>query len=132
MELYIRIAGALLIFLAVVHLLFPARFKWKDELQGLSLINRQLMYVHTFFIGLILVLMGLLCLASARDIVETNLGRQVALGVAVFWLVRLYFQLFVYSPLLWKGMRFETTIHITFTLIWIYFTAIFFMVAFNL
>lgn len=127
MELHIKIAGILLVLLSILHLVFPARFKWKEELGSLSLINRQLMYVHTFFIGLVLLLMGLLCLSSAKELESTALGKQVCLGLSIFWLVRLYVQFFVYSPLLWKGKKFETGTHIAFSFLWIYFTFIFFM-----
>ena len=54
----IEIAGVLMIILSAVHLVFPRYFNWRTELSGLSLINRQVMYMHTFFIGFIVLLMG--------------------------------------------------------------------------
>jgi hypothetical protein len=42
----------LLITLALVHVVFPKYFNWRKELVEVSLLNKQLMYVHTFFIAL--------------------------------------------------------------------------------
>ena len=117
-----------MILLAFLHFLFPKRFNWKDELSGLSLINKQLMYVHTFFIALVVLLMGIFCIYSTNDILHTTLGKQLAFGLFVFWLVRLVFQFFVYSSKLWRGKRFETWVHLAFSALWVYFTAVFFLV----
>ena len=67
MELHLNIIGVILILLAVVHIFFPRYFEWKEELKALSLINRQMMIVHSFFIALIVFLMGLLCLISTFE-----------------------------------------------------------------
>jgi hypothetical protein len=129
MELQIQIIGYLLIILALVHLIFPTYFKWKTDLANLQLINRQLMYVHTFFIALMVFLMGLLCVVSSNDLIHTKLGKQIAVGFAFFWGVRCFFQFFVYSSKLWKGKVFETIIHVLFTFLWIYLTFIFYQIA---
>ena len=131
MEIHFKIIGSLLIALALVHIIFPRYFNWKIELQTLSLINRQMMTVHTFFIALIVFLMGLLCLTSAAALIETPLGKNISLGLAVFWTTRLFNQFFVYSKLLWKGKKFETIIHFLFSGFWIYFSVTFWVNFFN-
>lgn len=125
-ELHFSICGWLLVALASLHIIFPKYFNWRTELAGLSLINRQVMYVHTFFIAFVVLMMGLLCLTSARELLTTVLGRRVALGLAVFWAIRLFVQLFGYSSELWKGKRFETVVHIIFTALWVYLSVVFF------
>jgi hypothetical protein len=129
MDIHFKIIGVLLIVLALVHLSFPAYFNWTTELTKLSLINRQMMQVHTFFIALTVLLMGLLCLSASRELTTTSLGRKLSFGLGVFWLIRLLFQFFVYSPLLWKGKQCETVIHIFFSLTWMYFSFCFFLAA---
>ena len=125
MELHLKIIGILLILLALIHFVFPKRFNWKQELSSLSLINRQLMYVHSFFIAFVIFLMGLLCFTSANDLLSTNFGKRILLGLAIFWTVRLLVQFFGYSSKLWKGRTFETTVHIVFSIFWIYLVVIF-------
>ena|SRR5690606_26288762 len=131
MILHLHIIGALFVSLALIHGIFPKYFNWGNELKNLSLINRQMMTVHTFFIALTVFLMGMLCLTSARDLVETTLGHKICLGLGLFWTVRLFMQLFVYSSALWKGKTFETVVHIFFTFLWGYCAFVFLRVYFN-
>jgi hypothetical protein len=128
MELQLKIIGSLLIALSLVHIIFPRYFNWKKELSSLNLINRQMMHVHTFFIALTVFLMGVLCLTSAKEIIETALGKKIALGLCIFWVFRFFIQFFGYSSKLWKGKRFETAIHIIFSIFWAYLSIIFFMI----
>lgn len=125
MEIHFKVIGVLLILLSVVHIFFPKYFKWDLELKSLSLINRQLMTMHTFFIALAIFLMGLLCLTSSTELIETNLGNKISLGLGIFWSIRLFMQFFGYSTGLWKGKTFETIIHIIFSLFWAYLSIVF-------
>lgn len=131
MQIHLEIIGVLLIALALVHIIFPRYFNWNKELKALSLINRQMMTVHTFFIALTVLLMGILCVTSARELIETNLGNKITIGLGLFWFIRLFIQFFVYSPTLWKGKKLETFIHILFTFLWSYFSIIFIFTYFN-
>lgn len=125
MELQLKIIGILLILLAGIHIIFPKYFKWKIELNSLSLINRQLMYIHSFFIAFAVLLIGILCLTSAEELTSTTLGKKISLGLGIFWTTRLFIQFFGYSPKLWKGKTFETSVHIFFSIFWVYLTTIF-------
>ena len=111
--------------LALVHLFFPKYFRWKEELKSLSMINRQMMFVHTFFIALMVFLMGLLCLTSSTVLIQTSLGKTISLGLGIFWTLRLFVQFFGYSSQLWRGKTFETIIHVIFSGLWIYVSTIF-------
>lgn len=131
MEIHFKIIGIVLIVLAFIHAIFPKFFNWDKELASLSLINRQMMVVHTFFVAFIVFLMGLLCLSSSHELIETNLGKKIVLGFGVFWSVRLFVQFFGYSAALWKGKTFETAVHILFALLWTYLSLIFLLTYFN-
>jgi hypothetical protein len=128
MLVHLKIIGVLLIALSLVHIVFPKYFKWDKELYSLSLINRQMMTVHVFFIALTVFLMGLLCLTSSDELIATNLGKKLSLGLGIFWTIRLFIQLFGYSSKLWKGKTFETSIHIFFIFLWSYLGFIFWSV----
>lgn len=131
MEIHIKIIGVLLIFLGFIHIFFPKYFQWKKELQLLSLINRQMMYVHTFFLCLTIIFMGIICIFFTKEMMHTEFGKIISAGLGIFWLIRLFFQLFIYSSELWKGKAFETSIHIAFTLLWAYLSFIFLYVKFG-
>ncbi len=128
MELHLKIIGIILIVLASIHIIFPKYFNWGEELKRLSLINKQMMHIHTFFIALVVLLMGILCLGSSSELIETSLGKKICLGLSVFWFARLVVQFFGYSSTLWRGKKKETFIHILFAIIWVYLSAVFLIV----
>jgi len=125
METHLKVIGSLLIVLALIHVVFPKYFNWKQELSALSLANRQIMYVHSFFIAFVVLLLGVLCLTSSAELINTALGKRVSLGIGLFWGVRLLVQFFGYSSKLWKGKPFETAVHIVFAVFWTYLTSVF-------
>ena len=131
MEVHLKIIGYLLMLLALIHVVFPKYFNWKDELKDLSIMNKQMMMVHTFFIALTVFLMGSILVLESKELIETNLGRKIILGFAVFWSIRLFIQLFVYSPELWRGKKLETAIHFFFTCFWVYISAVTWNIWFN-
>lgn len=125
LENHLRFAGATLLLLSSLHLFFPKRFQWHEDLAQLSLLNRQIFYVHTFFVGLVLVLMGIPLLLHPETWLEPSAaGHWVAAGFTIFWGMRLLIQWFGYSSSLWRGKRFETVMHLAFTLFWSYLTLI--------
>ena len=131
MHIQLIITGVFLIALALVHLIFPSYFNWKKELPLLSLVNRQLMTIHTFFIALTVLLMGVLCLVATDDLMNTRLGKVITTGLAIFWTIRLLIQFFGYSSKLWRGKTFETVVHVFFVFLWTYLSFIFWWAAFK-
>ena len=131
MQIHLIIIGIIFILLAFIHIVFPKYFEWEKEFKSLSLANRQIMKIHTVFIALTVFLMGLLCLTSANDLMETSLGKKIILGLAIFWTTRLVFQFFGYSSKLWKGKIFETSVHIIFSFLWIYISFVFWTIYFS-
>lgn len=128
MIVQLKLIGFFLVVLALLHASFARYFNWRQEFAAVSLINRQMMYVHTFFIAFTVFLMGVLCLTSAAELTDTPLGRKLALGCGVFWLARLLIQFFGYSSLLWRGKRFETVVHVVFSALWTYLSVFFLLV----
>jgi len=125
MEVHLKIIGFSLIFLALIHIIFPKYFNWKEELTSISLINAQMMVIHTFFLALTVFLMGILCVTSSLELTTSLLGKRLCIGFAIFWTIRFFVQFFGYSASLWKGKAFETTVHIIFSLFWGYASVVF-------
>ncbi len=124
MESLLKIAGVLMIGLALAHAVFPRYFKWKEELRSITLLTRQVHYIHTFFIALTVFLMGVLCVIRASELLTTSLGRELCLGMFVFWFSRLLVQFFGYSSSLWRGKTFETFVHVGFSILWAFLTLV--------
>jgi hypothetical protein len=122
----LRIAGLLLLGLSASHAFFPGRLGWKEDLARLTPLNRQIFLVHTFFIVLVVTMMGILSLAFAGELLAPSpLARVVLAGLTLFWGARLVVQWFVYDKSLWKGNRLNTVVHVVFTVLWTYLTAVY-------
>jgi hypothetical protein len=126
LNLHLKIVGAMLLGLATAHLYFPKRFGWREELRKVSLLTRQIFYVHCFFICLVLIMFGLLSLVCTEALLQPSpLARVVLVGLTIFWGARLIIQLVVYDSKLWRGNRFNTAMHVFFTLMWSYYVSIY-------
>ncbi|MDB6016952.1 MAG: hypothetical protein JWR19_1441 [Pedosphaera sp.] len=126
LNFHIKVVGSLMLALAFAHLYFPRRFAWREELAKLSLLNRQIFLVHCFFIVLVLVLCGLLSLFYTAPLLQPSpLARAVLCGLVIFWAARLCIQFFIYDSKLWRGHQFNTVMHILFSLLWAYYTAVY-------
>src|SRR4051794_12739087 len=120
LSISLRIAGVMLLILATLHWPISRRLKWSEESLLLSPVNAAIFRVHAFFICLILVLMGIPCIADPGVFLEIDrAGGWLAWTFAVFWTARLWVQWFVFPRALWIGKRSETRIHFSFTAIWI-------------
>jgi hypothetical protein len=110
--------------LGLSHAFFNRYFGWERELASVSLFTRRVFFVHTFFIGLGVTLCGVGSLLYADALLRPGaLSRGVLAGLAAFWLCRLYTQIFIYDPAIWRGNCFRTAMHVAFSLLWIYVTA---------
>jgi hypothetical protein len=120
----LHIVGALLLLLGVSHVFFNRYFGWDRELETVSLLTRRVFFVHTFFIGLGVVLAGAVSLFYADALLRTGaLSRAILAGMAAFWFCRLLAQFFAYDSAIWRGNRFRTLMHAVFSLLWCYVTA---------
>jgi hypothetical protein len=120
----LQIVGILLVVLGLSHGLFNRYFRWERELATVSLLTRRIFYVHTFFIGLGVVLAGAGSFLYAASLVRPSpLSRAILAGMAAFWLCRLLAQFFAYDAAIWRGDRFRTFMHIAFSVLWCYVSA---------
>ena len=120
-RMHLQIVGALLLLLGAAHSVIPRYFGWKRELASVSLLTRQVFMVHNFFIGLLVVMFGLLSLLYADDLLApAPLSRAVLIGILFFWIIRLVFQFAVYDPAIWRGKRLYAGMHVFFSFFWGY------------
>jgi len=123
LTLQLQIVGLLLVLLGLSHAFFNRYFGWQQELASVSLLTRQVFFVHTFFIAFGVALCGAVSLVYAGALLQPGpLSRAILAGMAVFWLCRLLAQFFAYDSAIWRGNPFRTRMHIAFTVLWIYVT----------
>ena len=130
MILALQISGALLLVLALIHIGFPRYLKWRDELPRISLINAEMLKVHTLFVALTVAGIGWISLFYAHDLSRAPFGKTVSIGIAIFWTARLGVQFFGYSSELWRGKRFETVMHVVFVGWWAWLSGLYWWVGF--
>jgi hypothetical protein len=130
---HLRVAGGLMLGLAAAHLVLPRALGWPVELQGVSVLTRQVSYVHTYFIGLMCGLFGL-----AGTVLAGDLGRAgpaagpsdrtaaaILVAAVAVWGSRLVAQVVVFDPALWRGSVPTVLGHVAFVALWTYLTAVF-------
>jgi hypothetical protein len=124
--LHLRIVGLIMAVLVVVNVDVPRRFKWRDEMARLSLLNRQIFQAHSIFLVLTLALFSALLLLYGPHLLEsTPLSRAMLAGLTIFWGLRTMMQWAFYSSAIWRGDRFKTVMHYVFSATWVYVTAVF-------
>jgi hypothetical protein len=122
----LRIAGAGLVLLALLHVEVARRLQWRAEAARMSQLNATVFHVHSLFICFVLVAMGIPCLLEPRLLLEdSRASAWGAWSLAAFWAVRLWCQWFVYRPSWWRGKPFETAMHWWFTIVWTFLTLLF-------
>src|SRR5262249_21210374 len=89
----LRMAGASLVVLALLHAVFWRALGWDRDFERLSPLNSRVFAVHTFFIAFVLLALGLLSLAKPELLLaRTELARLLLCGVVLFWMARLLLQ----------------------------------------
>jgi hypothetical protein len=122
---HLRISGLLFVLLGLAHAGFGRRLNWKSDLAKLTLVNRQIFHVHSFYAALLLVMLGSLSVFYAEALLQPSpLTRAVLGGMTLLWAIRLYVQWFVFDKSLWRGNGFNTAAHYLFTFFWAYVTAV--------
>ncbi len=68
----LRFAGLGLILLAFLHIPMTTRLKWKEDAALMSQLNEAVFHVHTFFICMTVIAMGLPCLLDPGVLLEKS------------------------------------------------------------
>jgi hypothetical protein len=126
LHIHLQIVGCLLVLLGLSHACMNRHFGWSNELAGVSLLTRQIFYVHAFFFALGVVLGGAISLVYSNALLSpAPLSRAILASMAFFWFCRLLAQFFAYDGGIWRGNRFRTGMHVAFLMLWCYVTAIY-------
>lgn len=97
-ERAIQLAGALQLVTAVANFFLPAKLHYRENLEKVSPIIRQIFTIHSIYIVLMLLGFGLICLLFPADLGGASpLGRFLCGFLAVFWGLRVVLQVFYYD-----------------------------------
>jgi hypothetical protein len=106
MTRWIQLAGIVQAAIIAANFLLPRRLDLRANLERLPLFLRQVFLVHWLYILLVLAGFSGLCFWFADDLAGGSpLGRFLSGGIAVFWLLRFFLQLFYYDAELRRRNR---------------------------
>ena len=110
--LYIAAAAQLAV--AVLNLFLVRIMKWEESVARMPQLVREVFHVHAWFITITLVIFGVVTIRFAGELAAgtNDLGRWLAAGIGIFWLIRWLMQFFYYNSSHWRGKRTETIVHI--------------------
>ena len=108
------IAAAAQLSVAVLNLFLVRIMKWEEEVARMPQLVREVFHVHAWFITITLAIFGVVTIRFAGELAAgtNSLGRWLAAGIGIFWLIRWLMQFFYYDSSHWRGKRAETIVHI--------------------
>lgn len=84
--------------LGLGHAVLPRALSWDADLESTSPMTRAVSYVHTFFVGLVVILFGLVDVLYRHELVnDRRLGAFLSAALAIFWACRAAFQVTVFA-----------------------------------
>lgn len=129
-EILLRLAGVLQFGVLFASALVPRVLDWPGQLARLSPFLRRLFWVYGVFIVLTITGFGTLTMRHAGAMAAGEpLGRSLAAFIALFWLVRLAVQLFVFDAREYLTNWFLTTGYHGLTVVFLYLVAVYGWVA---
>jgi hypothetical protein len=124
LSLHLTVTGVVLLVLGAVHAALPRTLRWTSDLAGTSLLNRQVTYVHCYFIGLACLLWGLLALTAGPELLEPEpVTRLVLIGAVAFWASRLLIQVVVFNRHA-RESKAWCVLSVAGTVLWLYLTVV--------
>ncbi len=106
LPLLLWLAGFVQIAIASANFFLPRKLKYRENLERVAPIIRQVFEVHSVYIVGVLLLFAALTLGFAPEMASGHgLGRFLAAGIAVFWLFRAPVQLLYYDASLRRTNR---------------------------
>jgi hypothetical protein len=122
----LRLVGAVLVVLGGAHVVMPRVLAWRSQFTALRPLTRNIMYTHTFFIGLTCVMLGLAPLGLADELLAPGpMPKAILAAECVFWGLRWCAQFVAFPPALWHNSRLHTAGYIGFSLLWTWVVTVF-------
>ena len=127
------IAAAAQLSVAVLNLFLVRIMKWEEEVTRMPQLVREVFHVHAWFITIPLAIFSVVTIRFVEELAAgtNNLGRWMAAGIGIFWLIRWLMQFFYYDSSHWRGKRAETIVHIVLIFVYGFFSGVYLLTAFR-
>jgi len=122
----LRLVGLTLVGLGLGHVALPRALAWGRELAGVGGLSRRVLYTHTFFIGVMCVLLGLAPLALTDDLVAPGRTATAILAAELtVWGLRWAAQFVAFPARVWRTSRLYVAGYFGFALLWTWILGVF-------
>jgi len=120
---YVWLAGLIHVCMIGAQIPLSRLLHFKENLSKVTPIIRQIFIVHYIYIALYLLTFSVLCLLFAPLLVSgTDIGKSLSGFMALFWILRIFIQLFYYDPEIKKKNRLG---HVFFTSCFVFLSLVF-------
>lgn len=122
----LRVGGASLVLLALLHIVLWRSLHWDRESERLSPLNARVFAVHAFFVALVLMGLGLLSLLRPELLLlPGELQRLILVAIVVFWFARLCLQSLVFDRVMTPGWTRSWFVRVGAHLLWAAYLALY-------
>lgn len=98
LSLWIKIAAAAQLLMAMGSLGLPHWLRWKESLRDMPVLLRQMFWVYSDYIWMTNISLGLVSLFYAADLQKSNvLAAGILVYAAAYWLIRVFLQFFYFD-----------------------------------
>jgi hypothetical protein len=120
MLVLLQITAAIQLAIALLNLFLIRLLKWKEDLERMPLLLREVFQVHVWFISITLFLFATMTWRFAPEIASraNPVCQWLAAGSGLFWAIRTVLQVTYYSSDHWRGKPGRTFVHILLLLIY--------------
>jgi hypothetical protein len=133
LAILLQVAAGLQLAIAVLNLFLVRLLGWKEELDRVPLLLREVFQVHAWFISVMLTLFAVLSWRFAPELAAraNSLGQWLAAGIGLFWALRAILQVVYYSSQHWRGQGARTLAHVCFLFLYGGFAVLYLWTAFG-
>lgn len=78
--------------IAIFHLFFWRIFRWKEDLESLTHVNRAIVQILNLCLTFLFFVMAYISFFHAAELLSAPLGRTILVSIALFWMMRLMLQ----------------------------------------
>ena len=126
LDTQLRLVGAVLVTLGLAHIALPRALDWPTHFTVLPALTRRIVHLHTFFIGVMCVLLGLVPLVLTAELLAPDrLGIAVLAAECVFWGLRWCAQFVAFPAAVWRTSRLYVTGYVGTALLWTWIVGVF-------
>ncbi|MCP3940644.1 MAG: hypothetical protein GY710_04070 [Desulfobacteraceae bacterium] len=113
-EFLLKIGGVYNLLCALLHLVFPKMFGWKEILLLLPGDKRpfleQPLYIMNWCMGIFWIIFAYICFVHSSDLLKPGIGRTLLVSMVTFWIIRIFVLQPVYiglcAPISWQMIGF--------------------------